>query len=104
MLHYPPLQRGGSERCSGPVLLTFFQQGGDFEFAHPASTENPFIRCSFLFFTTSGYRGNYPLSRNYPYGTIARQSPKEDKMGRHRNQIEQIERQIGEVNHDIDLL
>ncbi len=25
-------------------------------------------------------------------------------MGRHRNQIEQIERQIGEVNHDIDLL
>jgi len=44
------------------------------------------------------------LSRNYPYGTIARQSPKEDRMGRHRNQIEQIERQIGEVNHDIDLL
>ncbi len=44
------------------------------------------------------------MSRNYPYGTIARQSPKEDRMGRHRNQIEQIERQIGEVNHDIDLL
>ena len=44
------------------------------------------------------------MSRNYPYGTIARQSPKGDKMGRHRNQIEQIERQISEVNHDIDLL
>ena len=25
-------------------------------------------------------------------------------MGRHRNQIEQIERRISEVNHDIDLL
>lgn len=44
------------------------------------------------------------MSRNYLYVTIARHSKKEELMARLRNQIEEIERQIGEVNHDSELL